>query len=156
MPCLLGLLSFPGACPLVTRVKVLSGATPNVDFRSFESDGHLPEVFVELRINKSLGTGDGPSRKMTIKNCVLLAIYQDVKTSLVLGRSVPMSTLRKRSTNPIWRLAPIFGQLGSCNGKTKLVVVDNGAAGRKSDGWSMNLKRAGWIGRSFAEAGIWR
>jgi hypothetical protein len=61
-----------------------------------------------------------------------------------------------RSTNPIWRLAPVFGQLGSWNENTTLVVVGNGAAGSKSDGWSMNLKRAGWIGRSFAEAGIWR
>ena len=62
----------------------------------------------------------------------------------------------KRSTNPIWRLTPVFGQLGSCNGKTKLVVVDNGAAGRKSDDWSMNLKRAAREGRSSAEAGVWR
>jgi hypothetical protein len=60
MPCLLGLLSFPGAWALVNRVKVLFGATPNVDFRSFQSDGLLPEAFVELRINKSLGTGDRP------------------------------------------------------------------------------------------------
>jgi hypothetical protein len=81
--------SFPGAWALVNRVKVLFGATPNVYFRSFESDGLLPEVFVELRINKSLGTGDRLSRKVTIRNCVLLGIYQDVITSLVLSRSVP-------------------------------------------------------------------
>lgn len=62
----------------------------------------------------------------------------------------------KSSTNPIWRLTPVFGQLGSCNGKTKLVVVDNGAAGRKSDGWSMNLKRVAREGRSSAEAVVWR
>ena len=61
----------------------------------------------------------------------------------------------KRSTNPIWRLAPAFGQLDSWNEKTNLVVVD-GAAGRKSDDWSMNLKRADWKGRSSAEAGLWR
>ena len=88
-PCLLDLLSFPGPWSLVNRVKVLFGATPNVHFRSFQSDGLLHEIFVELRINKSLRTGDGPSRKVTIRNCVLLAIYQDVITSLVLGRSVP-------------------------------------------------------------------
>jgi hypothetical protein len=62
----------------------------------------------------------------------------------------------KRSTNPIWRFTPVFGQLASCNGKTKLVVVDNGEAGRKSDGWSMNLKRAAREGQSSAEAGVWR
>jgi energy-converting hydrogenase Eha subunit A len=49
----------------------------------------LPDVFVELRINKSLGTGHSLSRKVTIINCILLAIHQDVITSLVLGRSVP-------------------------------------------------------------------
>jgi hypothetical protein len=63
---------------------------------------------------------------------------------------------RMRSTNPIWRLAPVFGQLGSWNENTMLVVVGNGAAGRKSDGWSMNLRRADWRGWSFAEAEIWR
>src|SRR6516165_8093499 len=88
-PCLLGLLNFPGAWALVNHVKVLFGATPNVLFISFQSDGLLPEVSVELRINKSLGTSDGLSRKVTIRNCVLLAIHQDVITSLVLGRSVP-------------------------------------------------------------------
>jgi hypothetical protein len=47
-----------------------------------------------------------------------------------------------RSTNPIWRLAPVFDQLGSWNEKTMLVIVGNGAAGRKCEGWSMNSKRA--------------
>jgi len=89
VPCLLGLLSFPGACVLVKRVKVFFGAMPNVHFRSFQSDGLLPEIFVELRINQSLGTSDSPSRKVTMRNCVLLAIHEDVITSLVLGRSVP-------------------------------------------------------------------
>src|ERR1700756_2500739 len=50
MPCLVGLLSFPGAWALVNRVKVLFSPTPNVHFSSFQSDGLLPEVFVELRI----------------------------------------------------------------------------------------------------------
>jgi hypothetical protein len=72
----------------------------------------------------------------------------------VRPRGVPLH--RKRSTNPIWRFTPVFGQLASCNGKTKLVVVDNGEAGRKSDGWSMNLKRAAREGQSSAEAGVWR
>src|SRR5215469_6978757 len=54
-PCLLGLLSFPGTWALANHVNVLIGATPNVLFRSFQSDGLLPEVFVELRIDKSLG-----------------------------------------------------------------------------------------------------
>jgi hypothetical protein len=89
MPCLLGFLGFPGACALINRVEVLFGATPNVHFRSFQSDGLLAEVFVEVRINKWLGTGDGLPRKVPIRNCVLLAIHQDVITSLVLGRSVP-------------------------------------------------------------------
>jgi len=89
MPCLLGFLSFPGAWALVNHLKVLFGATPNVHFRSLQSDGLLSEVFVELRIYKSLGTGDGPSRKVTLRNCVLLAIHQDVITSLAFGRSVP-------------------------------------------------------------------
>jgi hypothetical protein len=71
MPCLLGFLSFPGAWALVNHLKVLFGATPNVHFRSLQSDGLLSEVFVELRIYKSLGTGDGPSRKVTLRNCVL-------------------------------------------------------------------------------------
>lgn len=62
---------------------------------------------------------------------------------------------RKRSTNPIWRLAPVFGQLGSCNWETNLVIIDAGAAGMKSDGWSMNLKRADRKERSSAEAAVW-
>jgi hypothetical protein len=36
---------------------------------------------------------------------------------------------RKHSTNPIWRLAPVFGQLGSCDLKTNLVIIDDGAVG---------------------------
>jgi hypothetical protein len=34
-----------------------------------------------------------------------------------------------RSTNPIWRLASVFGPLDSWNENTKLVVVGNSAAG---------------------------
>jgi REP element-mobilizing transposase RayT len=62
---------------------------------------------------------------------------------------------RKRSSNPIWRLGPVFAQLGSCNKKFRAVVVDDDAAGSKSDGWSMNLKRAAWNVRSSAKAGLW-
>ncbi len=41
---------------------------------------------------------------------------------------------RKRSTNPIWQLASVFGQLGSWNETTKRVVVDDDGdgAGKKS------------------------
>jgi hypothetical protein len=61
-------------------------------------------------------------------------------------------SVRLTSSNPIWRLGPVFALLGSCNKKFKAVVVDDDAAGRKSDGWSMNLKRADWSVRSSAEA----
>src|SRR6516162_6178105 len=79
MPCLLGSLSFPGTCALINRVKVLFGATPNVYFRSFQSDSVLAEVFVELRINKSLGH----------KKLRTACHPRGFITSLVLGRSVP-------------------------------------------------------------------
>src|SRR6202007_1940208 len=52
--------AFRGAWALVNRVKVLFGATPNVDFRSFQSDGLLPEVFVELRIDQVAWHGRWP------------------------------------------------------------------------------------------------
>ena len=39
-----------------------------------------------------------------------------------------------RPTNHIWRLSPVSGQLGSCNEKTTLVIVGNGAAGTNCDG----------------------
>ena len=38
----------------------------------------------------------------------------------------------KRSTKPIWRRAPVFGQVGSCNKKFGPVVIGDGAAGKKS------------------------
>jgi hypothetical protein len=60
----------------------------------------------------------------------------------------------KRSTNPIWRRDPFFGQVVSCNRKTKPVVIDNGAAGKKSSAWSMNSKRTDQTGRSFVEGGV--
>jgi hypothetical protein len=74
-------------------------------------------------------------------------------TATCASRAMLKST---RSTNPIWRLGPVFGQLGWWNEKTMLVIVGNGAVGRKCEGWSMNSKPADWRGRSFAEGGIWR
>jgi hypothetical protein len=64
----------------------------------------------------------------------------------------------KRSTNPIWQLASVFGQLGSWNETTKRVVVDEDGdgAGKKSGGWSMNLKGADCKGGSSAKAGALR
>jgi hypothetical protein len=58
----------------------------------------------------------------------------------------------------IWQLAPVFGQLGSRNEKAELVVDDDDSdgAGRKSGGWSMNLKRADCKGVSSAKAAAWR
>jgi hypothetical protein len=82
--------SFPGAWALVNRVDVLFGATPNVDFRSFQSDGLLPEVFVELGINKSLGHWRWPFQEGDHKKLrAPLPSTMDVITSLVLGGSVP-------------------------------------------------------------------
>jgi len=66
----------------------------------------------------------------------------------------PMLNEGMRSTNPIWQLAPVFGQLDSWNENTKLVVGDNGAAGKKSSAWSMNSKQAVRTGRSSVEAAI--
>ena len=62
-----------------------------------------------------------------------------------------------RSTNPIWRLAPVSCELGSWNEEAKLVLAgDNDGAGRKSSGWWMNLKRAGCKGGSSAKGGTLR
>jgi hypothetical protein len=84
-----------------------------------------------------------------------LRTYMRLKDNLV-AEATPAIHHSMRSTNPIWRLAPVFGQLGSWNEKRTLVIVGNGVAGRKCGGWSMNLKRADWRGRSFAESEIWR
>jgi hypothetical protein len=46
------------------------------------------------------------------------------------------------STNPIWRLAAFFGQVGRWKNNMKEVAVEYDVEAMKSSGWSMNLKRA--------------
>ena len=136
------------------------------DVRAFVADGHLGKLTRDLRLlgldvsynrdandRELLATMVKENRALLTRDRPLL-MHRAVKTGYFPRSQHPLE--RKRSTNPIWRLARVFGQLGSCNEKTNLLVVGDGAAGRKSDDWSMNLKRADWKGRSSAEAGLWR
>jgi len=106
--------------------------------------------------------------KTQLKGCLILIVedYKDTRDAIRLflefcgARVLAAATgrdgldLGKRSTNPIWRRDRFFGEVVSCNRKTKPVVIDNGAAGKKSSAWSMNSKRTDQTGRSSVEGGV--